>query len=215
MKSSKKLDIRTSLQERNDQIASENRRLFGRHKLRVFNLIGSPGCGKTSLLEASARVLKNRLAVIEGDVMTTRDADRILAQGSQAVQIQTGGSCHLNAEMVRKSLSDIDFEPVDVLVIENVGNLVCPSTFDLGEAAKVAMISLPEGDEKPVKYPALFVRAELVVINKIDLKPVMDYNLERVRSDCRKLNSAVKVLEVSAKTNEGLDAWIQYLLGNL
>ncbi len=215
MKSSKKLDIRTSLQERNDQIASENRRLFGRHKLRVFNLIGSPGCGKTSLLEASARVLKNRLAVIEGDVMTTRDADRILAQGSQAVQIQTGGGCHLNAEMVRKSLSDIDFEPVDVLVIENVGNLVCPSTFDLGEAAKVAMISLPEGDEKPVKYPALFVRAELVVINKIDLKPVMDYNLERVRSDCRKLNSAVKVLEVSAKTNEGLDAWIQYLLGNL
>lgn len=215
MKSSKKLDIRTSLQERNDRIASENRRLFGRHKLRVFNLIGSPGCGKTSLLEASARVLKNRLAVIEGDVMTTRDADRILAQGSQAVQIQTGGGCHLNAEMVRKSLSDIDFEPVDVLVIENVGNLVCPSTFDLGEAAKVAMISLPEGDEKPVKYPALFVRAELVVINKIDLKPVMDYNLERVRSDCRKLNSAVKVLEVSAKTNEGLDAWIQYLLGNL
>ena len=209
-----RIDINASLNERNDQIASENRRVFSNHSVRVFNLIGSPGCGKTSLLEASARILKDRLAVIEGDVMTTWDADRILSAGSQAIQIETGGGCHLNAEMVHKALFDIDFDRVDVLVIENVGNLVCPSTFDLGEAAKIAMLSLPEGDEKPIKYPALFVRAESVVINKIDLKPLMDYNLERAISDCRKLNSTVKTLEVSAKTYEGLDAWIQYLLGH-
>jgi hydrogenase nickel incorporation protein HypB len=208
-----RIDISVSLKERNDRIAAANRDFFRRKKLRVFNLIGSPGCGKTSLLEASAETLKDRLAVIEGDVKTTQDADRISTAGSRAVQIQTGGACHLNADMVQKALGDIDFHGVEVLVIENVGNLVCPATFDLGETAKVAMLSLPEGDEKPIKYPALFTRADLVVINKIDLKPVMEYDTDRVKTDCRKLKSDVSVIEISAKTHEGLDAWIQYLLG--
>jgi hydrogenase nickel incorporation protein HypB len=209
----KKININSSLKERNDRFAAANREFFCDKKLRVLNLIGSPGCGKTSLLEASAKILKKRLAVIEGDVKTTRDADRIVRAGARAVQIQTGGACHLNAEMIQKVLADISVEGVDVLVIENVGNLVCPSTFDLGEAAKIAMVSLPEGDEKPCKYPALFTRADLVLINKIDLKPVMDYSTERVKSDCRKLRSDVRIFEVSAKTGEGVDEWIQYLLG--
>lgn len=210
----RKIDINASLKERNDRIAAENRELFRDRKLRVFNLIGSPGCGKTSLLEATAEILMGRLAVIEGDVETTRDAERILRSGSQAVQIQTRGACHLNAEMVQKALGDIGFDGVGVLVIENVGNLVCPSTFDLGENVKIAMVSLPEGDEKPCKYPALFTRANLVLINKIDLKPVMDYSTERVKSDCRKLKSDVRIIETSAKTGEGVEEWIQYLLGN-
>jgi hydrogenase nickel incorporation protein HypB len=209
----KKISINTSLKAQNDLIAAANRNLFQDKNLKVYNLIGSPGCGKTSLLEATAAILKDRLAVIEGDVKTTQDADRILRAGSQAVQIQTGGACHLNAEMVQKALPDINFDGVDVLVIENVGNLVCPSTFDLGENAKVAVLSLPEGDEKPVKYPALFTRAGLVLINKIDLKPVMDYSIERVKSDCLKLKSDVKIIEISAKTLEGVGAWIKYLLG--
>lgn len=208
-----KININASLKEKNDRIAAENRKFFRKKKLRVFNLIGSPGCGKTALLEATAEVLKDRLAVIEGDVMTTQDADRITRAGSRAVQIQTGGACHLNAEMVEKAVGALDFDGVGVLVIENVGNLVCPSTFDLGETAKVAMISLPEGDEKPSKYPALFTRADLVVINKIDLKPVMDYSTSRVESDCRKLKSDVGIIELSAKTREGVDAWVKYLLG--
>ena len=210
----KKIDINTSLKAQNDRIADANRSFFRGHNLRVYNLIGSPGCGKTSLLEASAGILKERLAVIEGDVKTTQDADRILRAGSKAVQIQTGGACHLNAEMVQKALRDMSFKGVDVLVIENVGNLVCPATFDLGEQAKVAVLSLPEGDEKPIKYPALFTRADLVLINKIDLKPVMDYSIDRVRSDCLKLKSGVTVIEISAKTLEGMAAWVQYLLGS-
>ena len=209
-----KIDVNRSLKQKNDSIAAVNHDFFSDRKLRVFNLIGSPGCGKTSLLEASARILKDRLAVIEGDVKTTRDADRITRAGSRAVQIQTEGACHLNAEMVQKALGDIDFDGVRVLVIENVGNLVCPSTFDLGETGKVAMVSLPEGDEKPVKYPALFTRADLVIINKIDLKPVMNYDIERVKSDCRKLKSNVNVIELSATAGDGVDAWIEYLLGN-
>ena len=209
-----KIDINTSLKEKNDRIAAENRELFRKKGLRVFNLIGSPGCGKTALLEATAEVLKDRLAVIEGDVKTTQDADRITRAGAQAVQIQTGGACHLNAEMVQKALGGLGLDGVSVLVIENVGNLVCPSTFDLGETVKVAVVSLPEGDEKPSKYPALFTRAGLVVINKIDLKPVMDFNIGRVKSDCRKLKADVEIIELSAKTREGVGEWIQFLLGS-
>ena len=206
-----RIDINTSLREQNDRIAAANRAFFRERRLRVYNLIGSPGCGKTALLEATAGVLKERLVVIEGDVKTMQDADRITRAGSRAVQIETGGSCHLNAAMIQRALEGLDLEGADILVIENVGNLVCPSSFDLGEAAKVAMVSLPEGDEKPCKYPALFTRVSMVLINKTDLEAVMEYSTERVKSDCRKLRSGVGIIEMSAKTGEGVDEWLRFL----
>jgi len=196
---------------KNAQMAAENRALFAKHGLFVVNLIGSPGAGKTSLLERTARNFDGGIAVIEGDVKTALDADRIRAAGADSVQIETGGACHLDAGMVARAALQIDLSALDVLVIENVGNLVCPAGVDLGESAKVAIISVPEGDEKPAKYPALFVRADAVVINKTDLLPYVDYSMERATGDCRKLKSDVKVMALSAKTGEGFDAWLDYL----
>jgi hydrogenase nickel incorporation protein HypB len=209
----KEIPVGLPVRERNDLIAGENRKFFQGKKLRVLNVIGSPGCGKTSILEYSARKLGKKLAVIEGDLATAQDAQRILAAGSAAVQIETGGGCHLNAEQVQKALGSLDLSGVEVLIIENVGNLVCPAAYDLGEDAKVAVLSLPEGDEKPSKYPNLFLRADLVLINKMDLKPVMDYDIGRVRSDCKKLNAQATILEVSAKTGEGMGEWMGYVHG--
>jgi hydrogenase nickel incorporation protein HypB len=208
----KEIPLNVSVRGRNDRIAQENRDRFKKLGLRVVNVIGSPGCGKTAILEYTARKLGKKLAVIEGDLATTADADRILAQGGRAVQIETGGGCHLNAEMGQKAFGSLDLKGVEVLVIENVGNLVCPAAYDLGEDEKVAVLSLPEGDEKPRKYPDLFIRAGLVLINKIDLKPVMEYDIARVKSDCAKLNSKLRVLEVSAKTGQGMEAWLEYLI---
>jgi len=207
----KEIPLNLSLREKNDLTARENRKRFKDLGLRVLNMIGSPGSGKTAILEYTARKLGKKLAVIEGDVATTRDADRVRACGCQAVQIETGGGCHLNAEQVQKAFGQIDPAGVGVLIIENVGNLVCPAAWDLGEDAKVAVLSLPEGEEKPSKYPALFVRAQAVLITKIDLKAVLDYNLEQVKADCRKLNSQAAILELSAKTGEGMEGWLEYL----
>jgi len=195
------------------RIAAENRELFRGYGLFVLNLIGSPGAGKTTLLERTLKTLPLRAAVIEGDIKTTLDADRIRAVGVPAVQIETHGACHLDAAMVAKAAPELNLDSIDVLFIENVGNLVCPAGVDLGENAKVALISVPEGDEKPAKYPALFVRASAVIINKTDLLPYVDYSLDRAVADCRKLNSNAVVLPLSCKTGEGLDAWIRYIEG--
>ncbi len=200
-----------SVRAKNAALAEENRRAFAEKGLLVLNLIGSPGCGKTSLLERTAERFKARMAVIEGDVKTTLDAQRIDKAGARAVQIETGGACHLDALQVQRAAGELDLDGVDVLFIENVGNLVCPSGLDLGEDAKVAVISTPEGDEKPAKYPALFVRAGVVIINKVDLLPHLEYSLERATGDCRKLNSAVSVLPLSCKTGEGLEAWLDFI----
>jgi hydrogenase nickel incorporation protein HypB len=198
---------------KNAEIAAANRELFRSNGLFVVNLIGSPGCGKTTLLEKTLPRLPLRAAVIEGDIRTTFDADRIKATGAPAVQIETQGACHLDAAMVAKAAGelDLDLDSLDVLFIENVGNLVCPAGVDLGEDAKIAIISVPEGDEKPAKYPALFVRAAVVIVNKIDLLPYVTYSLERAAADCRKLNNAVEVIALSATTGEGLEGWLQYL----
>jgi len=204
-----RIPVNESPRERNARMAAENRKRFGGR--RVFNMIGSPGSGKTSILERTAALLGPALAVIEGDVQTALDAERITRHGSRAVQIETGGACHLNAEMVAEAIEKIDLDGVEVVVIENVGNLVCPSGFDLGEDAKVAVVSLPEGDEKPVKYPALFMRAAAVIVNKTDLAGIVDYDIERVKADCRKLNADVRVFEVSAKTGAGIREWVEYL----
>lgn len=206
-----KIDVNLSAREKNDLLAGENREQF--KGIRVFNMIGSPGAGKTALLEAAASRFGSRMAVIEGDVKTDFDAERIRKNGSHAVQIETGGGCHLNAGMVQGAFKELDTDGIDVLIIENVGNLVCPSSYDLGEMAKIAVTSTPEGDEKPAKYPALFIRAEIVVINKIDLADILDYDIERVKNDCRKLNPDALIFEVSAKTGEGMDALLDHLEG--
>jgi len=211
---SKIIEVKTPANEKNQRQANENRALFASHGLRVFNLISSPGGGKTTLLEATADRLGNRLGVIVGDLATARDADRILRHGCQAVQIETGGGCHLLAGQVRVAFDKLDTTGMQILIIENVGNLVCPSAYDLGEQAKIGMLSLPEGDDKPAKYPTLFLRTDLVVINKIDLRPVLEYDFERVYKDCRTLNPEVRFLNVSAKTGTGLDAWLSYLTGD-
>ncbi len=208
---SKKIEMNLSARERNERAAKDNQTLFKALGLRVLNLIGSPGCGKTTLLEKSAAHFKDKMAVIEGDVFTSIDAERILKHGSRAVQIETGGGCHLNAEQVRRAFDSLDKNGLKILIIENVGNLVCPSTYELGEAGKVAFLSLPEGDEKIVKYPALFMRAEMLIISKVDLKEVLDFNIDRVREDVRKLNPDINIIELSAKTGEGLPAWFDYL----
>jgi len=191
--------------------AESNRSEFHKRAVYVANLIGSPGCGKTALLEATLRKLALRAAVIEGDIRTSLDAERIRATGTPAVQIETGGACHLDPAMVARAVAQLDLSALDVLFIENVGNLVCPAGVDLGEDIKVAVTSVPEGDEKPAKYPALFIRAAAVVINKIDLLPHVDYSLERATADCRKVNHRAEVFPLSCTTGQGIDAWVAFL----
>jgi hydrogenase nickel incorporation protein HypB len=206
----KKLNI--SAREMNDMIAAENREFFKGKGIFAVNIIGSPGCGKTSILEYTANHFDDTFAVIVGDVKTALDSDRIIQSGHRnAYAIETGGGCHLSANMIKEKLQQMDMASINYLFIENVGNLVCPSSYDLGEREKIAVLSIPEGDEKVRKYPALFLRAGAVIINKIDLLDYMDYDIERVKQDCRAHNSEVKIFETSAKTGQGLDAFFQYL----
>jgi hydrogenase nickel incorporation protein HypB len=196
---------------RNDRFALMNRERFAEQGLFVVNLISSPGSGKTALLEALARYFGKRLAVIEGDVKTSRDADRVTEAGSSAIQIETDGACHLDAHSVGHALDHLDLKGVQLLVIENVGNLVCPSTYDLGEHEKMAILSLPEGDDKVFKYPALFHRVKTLLINKVDLLPYLNFDIEKAVSECRSLNPEVKAFEVSATRGDGMDALFGYL----
>lgn len=206
----KKVNI--SARELNDQIAGETRNLLSNKGIFTANIIGSPGCGKTSILEYTANHFNEKFAVIVGDVKTALDSDRIIQSGHDyAYAIETGGGCHLSAQMIQQKIDEIDTGDIDYLFIENVGNLVCPSTYDLGENLKIAMLSIPEGDEKVRKYPALFLRAEVVMINKVDLLEYMDYDIERVKADCLAHNPDVKIFETSAKTGAGLDEWLAFL----
>lgn len=215
----KRIELDKIIIDKGQKIALKNRAAIDEAGVLALNLIGSPGCGKTTLLERTIAALHDppdgrpplRVGVIEGDVQCTFDRDRIIAAGAAATQIETAGACRLDAAMVENALASIPLDQIDILVIENVGNLVCPSGPVLGEHVKVAMVSTPEGDEKPVKYPALFVRADVVLITKTDLLPYLDFDLERAAGDCRKLNSKVKVFALSAKTGEGMEAWIDHL----
>ncbi len=207
-----KIDVEESAQKRNLEAADRNRELFRRAGVTVLNLIGSPGCGKTSILEYTARECEGRFAVVVGDVKTALDAERIEASGIIAAPIETGGTCHLTAEMVRNAVESLDLDAIDYLFIENVGNLVCPSTFDLGEDQKVAVVSLPEGDDKVRKYPSLFSRAGMTFINKIDLMDAFpDYDVEQIKKDLQGLKSDMRIFETSAETGEGMDDWFAYL----
>jgi hydrogenase nickel incorporation protein HypB len=177
--------------------------------------MSSPGAGKTTLLEETVRILseKYRIAVIEGDLATERDADRIRATGAKAVQINTHGGCHLDARMVAASLGEFDLEEIDILFIENVGNLVCPSGYDLGQNHKVAVLSVPEGNDKIPKYPQMFMRTELVLLNKIDLLPYLDFSVEEARRDLIEINPESTLISLSARTKEGLNEWFSWIEG--
>jgi hydrogenase nickel incorporation protein HypB len=198
---------------RNDMLAAELRELFREKRIAVMNMVSSPGSGKTSLLEKTLGALSEVLSigVIEGDIQTENDAIRIAATGVPVHQIQTGGACHLEAEMVRKALQHFHLDELDLLIIENVGNLVCPSAFDLGEALRVSVISVTEGDDKPLKYPAMFHSADVMVINKMDLLPYTDFSVEKVIGNARSLNPGIRILETSCRTGEGLDRWSDFV----
>lgn len=208
-----KITLRTDVLTNNNIAAEYNRDLFMSTKTLVINLMSSPGAGKTTLLEETIRVLSDRyrIAVIEGDLATERDADRIRALGARAVQINTHGGCHLDARMVAATLPEFDLENTDLLFIENVGNLVCPSGYDLGQKHKVAVLSVPEGNDKIPKYPVMFRRTELVLINKIDLLPYLDFRIDEAVRDLEGINPDSKIIPVSARTKEGLDRWYGWI----
>jgi hydrogenase nickel incorporation protein HypB len=197
----------------NDRIAVENRELFDRHGIYVINLMSSPGAGKTSLVENTIRYFqkKYQIAVIEGDIQDTYDADRVAALGTPVVQINTGGGCHIDANMVREALPAFNLGQFDLIIAENVGNLVCPAEFKLGENAKTMILSVPEGADKPCKYPLMFQESAVLVINKIDLLPYVDFDMAKAKRDARALNPGIEIFEVSCKTMEGLQGWYDWL----
>ncbi len=198
----------------NDHYAQHVRDDLAARRILGLNLVSSPGSGKTTLLVRTVQALMDRVpvAVIEGDQQTERDADRIRATGAPAVQIQTGKGCHLEAKSVRKALGELELADNGVLFIENVGNLVCPALFDLGEAHKVAILSVPEGDDKPLKYPHMFAAADLVLINKADLLPYVDFDVAACTERCRRIKPGIEVMILSATTGEGLQTWLDWIL---
>lgn len=211
---SESVEVLKGLLDANDHQAAHNREHFARHNALAINLMSSPGAGKTALLEASIDALGAdlKIAVIEGDLETENDAERIREKGVRAVQISTGSACHLDAHMVHTALHELDLDDVDVVFIENVGNLVCPASFDLGQHANVALLSTPEGHDKPSKYPVMFRSADLVVISKTDLLPVLEDFDPDYATDClRQLASVAPVLEVSAKTGAGIRDWLDWV----
>jgi hydrogenase nickel incorporation protein HypB len=199
--------------EANEMIASQNSTLFSEKGVYVINLMGSPGAGKTTLLERTVSHLKDteRIAVIEGDVATSRDAERIAVYAIPTVQINTGAACHLDGNMVRGGLKELDLDQIDLLLVENVGNLVCPAEFKIGEHDKVMIISVTEGDDKPLKYPLMFQVSSVLLLNKIDLLPYLEFDMEHFQSDALKVNPGLTVMAISCKTGEGLNTWFSWI----
>lgn len=210
-----KVTLRTDVLTNNNKAAEFNRELFANTNTFVINMMSSPGAGKTTLLEETVRALtgRYRIAVIEGDLATERDADRIRALGAKAVQINTHGGCHLDARMVAAALAELDLDEIDLLFIENVGNLVCPSGYDLGQHKKIAVLSVPEGNDKIPKYPTMFMRTELVLVNKIDLLPYLNFDIEQAKIDLEGINPESILIPISATTKEGFDNWLTWIEG--
>ena len=198
----------------NEKIAEENRKLFRDKNIFVVNLMGSPGSGKTTLLEKTLSKLTKKfsVAVIEGDLFTARDAERIERQNVPVVQINTAGGCHLDAAMVRRAAESLDLDKIDLLIVENVGNLVCPAEFDVGENIKAVVLSITEGDDKPLKYPLIFKESAVVILNKIDLLPFTNFNLEQARADLSTIHPNIKIVETSCTKETGLDDWCNFLI---
>lgn len=207
------ITIERKVLEKNDAVASQNREFFLRNGTFVINLVSSPGSGKTSILERTIGFLQGRLnlAVIEGDVQTNLDAERIAKLHVPVVQIVTNGGCHLEAKLVQDALTQLHLDGVRLLIIENVGNLVCPSNYDLGEAMKVVVASTTEGDDKPLKYPAMFRNASVLIINKIDLLPYVQCDLRALRGNALRINPALRIFEASCSTGSGVDEWCRWL----
>jgi len=205
--------IEEDLLAKNNRLAAGNRTRFAGHGLLVLNLVSSPGSGKTSILERTLTDLKEQLgfAVLEGDQQTANDADRIAATGIPAHQINTGAGCHLDAHMVGHGVDHFDLAALDILMIENVGNLVCPASFDLGEDHKVAVLSITEGEDKPLKYPQMFQAADLMLINKLDLLPHLRFDLERCKQYARQVNPRIEIIELSCHSGEGMATWYAWL----
>ena len=206
-----KISLKKSAHAINDAVAEKNRAIFRAAKLAVVNIISSPGSGKTALMEMLGKRMGQKLLVITGDIQTQLDKDRIAKAGAQAIQIETHGSCHLTAQMINDVIKDLPLHGLEYLIIENIGNLVCPSAYDLGEEEKIAVLSVAEGDEKPIKYPGLFVRATGVVINKIDLLPYVTFDIERAIGDIKKLNSNMRIFKTSCRTGDGVEEFCEYL----
>jgi hydrogenase nickel incorporation protein HypB len=207
------ISVMEDIMAANDRIAQENRRIFDRHGVFVVNLMSSPGAGKTTLLERTLAALKDEfaIAVIEGDIRGQLDAERIGRYGVPVLQINTGGACHLDANMIGNALDRLDLNGRELLIIENVGNLVCPAEFRVGEDRKVMILSVPEGDDKPCKYPLMFKESQAVIINMIDLLGMVDFDVERVEQGALALNPEVEICYLSCKTGEGLEAWLGWL----
>jgi hydrogenase nickel incorporation protein HypB len=207
------ITIERKVLEKNDVIAAANRARFASHGLAVVNLVSSPGAGKTTLLERTIERLRDRMnvGVIEGDVHTDLDAQRVARYSVPVVQIVTNGGCHLEARLVADALEQLDLAALNLLVIENVGNLVCPANYDLGEAMKVVVLSTTEGDDKPLKYPAMFRNASALVVNKIDLLPYVNADIEAIRRNARLTNPSLTIFETSATTGAGIPAWCDWL----
>ena len=207
-----KVKVATKILEANDRIALENRRLFDKAGLFVINLMSAPGAGKTSVLEKTLSQESGlRIGVIEGDIAGSDDAERIEKLGAPVVQINTGGACHLDANMIYEVLDDLPLGELDLLFIENVGNLVCPAEFKVGEDIKVMLLSIAEGHDKPLKYPLMFQESSALLLNKMDLAPYLDVDIDKIRRDSLSLNPDLKIFEVSCKTGEGIPAWIDWI----
>lgn len=197
----------------NEQVAAENQAMFAGKGVYVLNLMGSPGSGKTSVLEKTMERLKDklRMAVIEGDLFTSKDAERIDRLGVPVIQINTAGGCHLDAAMVQKVAPKLDLEALDLLIVENVGNLVCPAEFAVGEDEKAVVLSITEGADKPLKYPLIFKESAVAVLNKVDLLPYCDFDMEAAQEDILMLHPGMKIIEMSCTKGDGLDAWLEWL----
>lgn len=208
----RRIQIETKLQKANDEIANQNRIVFKQHNVFVINMMGSPGCGKTMLLEQTVKLLSRyKMGVIEGDIATSRDADRLRNHRIPVALINTGGACHLEARMISKALAQLRLNELDILFIENVGNLVCPASYDLGENKRVVLISTPEGTDKVAKYPKMLREADLVLLNKIDMLDFSGFNLKIFKQDLLDLRGSSEFISISAKTKEGLANWIKWL----
>jgi len=211
------LKIERKILEKNDEIAHSIRGLFKEHNIFTLNLVSSPGSGKTSIVEKTIKECKEkfRIAVIEGDIQTDLDARRIDALGIPVVQIITHGACHLEANLIRDSIKNINMKEVDLIIIENVGNLVCPSGYDLGEDHKVVIVSTTEGDDKPLKYPAMFRNSSVLIINKIDLLPHLHSSIEELEKNALAINPSLTIFKTSCVSGDGINEWCNWLLSKM
>lgn len=211
------VQVKTNVLAKNDAIAETLQQQFRDKQIMVMNLLGSPGAGKTSLLEATLQELSKeyRIAVIEGDLFTDKDADRIHATGVPVIQINTVGGCHLDANMIREAIAELDLDALDLIIIENVGNLVCPAEFFIGEDMKVTVLSITEGEDKPLKYPLIFKESAAVLLNKVDLLPYVPFKMEEAIRDINSLQPGVPIFQVSCTQESGLSEWIQWLKAKL